>query len=614
MLRKLMLSAMVSMVVSALIASASAQNGPTPAENKQADDGNPFDAVPPQRVKADAAKPQAKPAEDADDADDPFGSPTQAAKPAEAKPKAKPNAETEDADDPFTGPPPKGLRPFGKSPTVTVKVIEPKPARREQKGKHRMQPLHGGEKAILKAMKEQASLEFVEAPLEDMLDYLQNKHHIPIKLDANALKEAGVDPSTPITCNVSGVPLRSALRLVLSDLQLEWVIHSDVVLITSQTKADTDESFMMTKIYDVSDLIVATQDKPYRGSLLPAADASESQYGPSYGTWHASGASTSGGTGGPSTGMKESGVSVVPQENIKAAQASDARVLRNFGVGGPAAGAAMPRDRSNGVDGLMDLIKDIVATKTWCDNGGTGTMSCYGSLLCISQTFDVQCQVKELLDDLRAKRRAAPTVVVDLQWLWLDGTQYEKLMGGAKPAKDGRTRLTVDAKALKALGRKAPGFRGRIACANGQLVHLASGDRRSLIVSAIPVVGVTDTSVGYTPIIHVPNVGVVVELRPTVAPGGTTTLDVASMVTRWGKPQSTAILGASQSAAAGVASCPVQRPNMPTQQLAATVRVPLGKPVVLGGLTFAPAESAGLDEATDNPVQLYLIATTSVAE
>ena len=119
-----------------------------------------------------------------------------------------------------------------------------------------------------------------------------------------------------------------------------------------------------------------------------------------------------------------------------------------------------------------------------------------------------------------------PTVVVDLQWLWLDGAQYEQLMGRSKPAGDGRTRLAVDTKALDLLAHKAPGFRGRIVCANGQLVHLASGDRRSAIVNTIPVVG---GGVGYSPVVQVPNAGVVVELRPTVVPGGTTAIvDVQS--------------------------------------------------------------------------------------
>ena len=53
--------------------------------------------------------------------------------------------------------------------------------------------LHGGEKAILKALKQKTSIDFVETPLKDVLDYLSPKHRIPIRMDASALKEAGVD-------------------------------------------------------------------------------------------------------------------------------------------------------------------------------------------------------------------------------------------------------------------------------------------------------------------------------------------------------------------------------------------------------------------------------------
>ena len=61
-------------------------------------------------------------------------------------------------------------------------------------------------------------------------------------------------------------------------------------------------------------------------------------------------------------------------------------------------------------------------------------------------------------------------------------------------------------------------------------------------------------------------------------------------------------------------SSPVQQPNIPAQQLATIVRVPLGEPVLLGGMTFAPAGPAGVDKASDDPTQLYVIATTSIAK
>jgi hypothetical protein len=53
---------------------------------------------------------------------------------------------------------------------------------------------------------------------------------------------------------------------------------------------------------------------------------------------------------------------------------------------------------------------------------------------------------------------------------------------------------------------------------------------------------------------------------------------------------------------------------MPTQEFGTTLRVPLGKPVVVGSVTFAPSGDAGLGEATENPVEVYLIATTSVVK
>jgi len=235
--------------------------------------------------------------------------------------------------------------------------------------------------------------------------------------------------------------------------------------------------------------------------------------------------------------------------------------------------------------------------------------------------------------------------------------------------------LAIDAQVLDQVARKAPGFRGRTVCVSGQLTHLASGDWRSVIVGALPVAGaqfgqqpsanasapllfgaqsgmgmggkfvipvdqpatpaaggklptpppgsqagqqpavvvspppIIAAQTAYQPVIDVPNVGIVVGALPVIAPGAdTAVLDVQGFVTRWGKPSPPAKLGS-----AGSASCPVDRINMPAAELAMTARVPLGKPVLLGAVTFAPGGGAGLDKATDTPVQLCLIATTSIA-
>ena len=116
-------------------------------------------------------------------------------------------------------------------------------------------------------MKQKTSLDFAETPLKDVLDYLSEKHRIPIRMDASALKEAGVDESTPITCKLSGIPLRSALEIILDELQLKWTIHHDVLMITSPTKAESDE-YMYTKSYDVTDLIATAKDYEVQNPLV----------------------------------------------------------------------------------------------------------------------------------------------------------------------------------------------------------------------------------------------------------------------------------------------------------------------------------------------------------
>ncbi len=176
------------------------------------------------------------------------------------------------------------------------------------------------ERKIRAALKSPTQFEFVETPLKDVVDYLQDLHHIAIQLDSAALKEAGVDESTPVTKNLKGISLRSALKLMLDELQLKYVIHNEILLITSPTKAESDE-YMTTKAYPVADL------------LSP--------------------------------------------------------------------------DSNGAVDfqTLKDLLTNTVATKTWVDNGGTGTLSDMivgnRAMIVLSQTQEVHEQIEDTLEMLR---------------------------------------------------------------------------------------------------------------------------------------------------------------------------------------------------------------------
>jgi len=109
------------------------------------------------------------------------------------------------------------------------------------------------EKKIDDALKSPTQLEFIETPMQDVIDYLKDYHGIEIQIDAKALDQVGVGTDTPITKNLKGISLRSALRLMLHEMDLTYVIQDEVLLVTTPEEAETRLS---TKVYPVADLVL----------------------------------------------------------------------------------------------------------------------------------------------------------------------------------------------------------------------------------------------------------------------------------------------------------------------------------------------------------------------
>ena len=94
-------------------------------------------------------------------------------------------------------------------------------------------------------------MDFHESPLQTVVDFLKDKHSIEILLDVKALEDGGMGTDTPVTCKVRGVSLRSGLRLMFSRIDLTFLIHNEVLLVTSKEVADAT---LVTRTYPIADL------------------------------------------------------------------------------------------------------------------------------------------------------------------------------------------------------------------------------------------------------------------------------------------------------------------------------------------------------------------------
>ncbi len=116
------------------------------------------------------------------------------------------------------------------------------------------------EQKILAALDDRTEFEFVDQPLSDVVEYLKSRHEIEIQLDLRALTDEGVGTDTPITRNVKGISLESALSLMLEQLDLTFLVHHEVLYITSKS-----HDMPITKVYPVGDLVTVTGNKTTNG-------------------------------------------------------------------------------------------------------------------------------------------------------------------------------------------------------------------------------------------------------------------------------------------------------------------------------------------------------------
>ncbi|TWT88415.1 hypothetical protein Mal64_18960 [Pseudobythopirellula maris] len=98
-----------------------------------------------------------------------------------------------------------------------------------------------------------AGLEFTDTPLEEVVAFLRDEYDIEIQLDNQALDDLGIGPDEPVDVQLRNTSLRSALRFMLQQLELTYVIADEMMLITTEEEA---ENRLSVKVYPVADLVL----------------------------------------------------------------------------------------------------------------------------------------------------------------------------------------------------------------------------------------------------------------------------------------------------------------------------------------------------------------------
>lgn len=266
-------------------------------------------------------------------------------------------------------------------------------------------------------------LQFDNAPLSQVLEYLAKLAEVNLHLDPQGLAEEGVTSDTPVTINLSQeISLQSALNLILHPLHLSYVVKDEVLKITSEHMRNGE---VYPQTYNVADLVVPIPNfvpSPSMGLAGAYRDGLTSAYNTTSGMMGASAAPLAVLASKDANGARASiNPTVLGQMSGGAGGAGATNMPTGFGPGG--LGGTSGAD----FDSLIELITSTIKPTTWDDVGGPGSIAPFETnlSLVVSQTQDVHEEIADLLEQLR--RLQDLQVTIEVRFITLNDNFFERM-------------------------------------------------------------------------------------------------------------------------------------------------------------------------------------------
>jgi general secretion pathway protein D len=279
---------------------------------------------------------------------------------------------------------------------------------------------------IEQKLKTPVSLQFQNAPLTEVLDYLARLAEVNLHLDPQGLAEEGVTTDTPVTINLSQeISLKSALNLILQPLHLSYVIKDEVLKITSEQLRDGE---VYTVTYNVADLVVPIPN------FVPSTRMGLS------GALHDALGSVGFDGGNGFAGASSPLAVVASHDGSESSARINPNVLAQMGgrPGSPSMGPASmptgfggPGGLGGGAqadfDSLMELIVTTIKPESWTEVGGAGSIAPFETnlSLVVSQTQEVHEEIADLLEQLR--RLQDLQVTIEVRFITLNDNFFERI-------------------------------------------------------------------------------------------------------------------------------------------------------------------------------------------
>ena len=247
------------------------------------------------------------------------------------------------------------------------------------------------ERRVYQCLTNPVSLHFDNEPLFKIMQHIADSQGINVVVDEGGLQEVQVTQSTPISINVDGVQLRSALNLMLGQLHLDYTIENEVLNITSQTR---QQGGMKVEVYQVADLVVPINVRNPSVAMEPANNP----------------LGLAGGAGMPQIPAQINGdvsLTGLPQAPID-------QVMTD-------------KQRQYQFEALTGLITGTIAPDSWAEFNGQGSVEKHESTLSlvIRQTQKVHQEISDLLEQLR--RLQDLQVTIEVRFITVSDDFFEQI-------------------------------------------------------------------------------------------------------------------------------------------------------------------------------------------